>query len=145
MSFVIDNSIALAWCFEDEQTAEIMQLLDRVVEMGAVAPQLWPIEALNGLLTAERRGRIDGESRRRLAGFLQELPISIDDETAGRSWFATAQLAELHRLTAYDATYLELALRLDLPLATSDKPLIAAAERAGVRVLPAAGLSVSIS
>lgn len=64
MSFVVDNSIALSWCFEDEQSEPIMALLDRVAESGAVAPQLWPIEALNGLLTAERRGRIDGMRRR---------------------------------------------------------------------------------
>ena len=66
MSFVVDNSVALAWCFEDEQTRGIMALLDRVADTGAVAPQLWPIEALNGLLTAERRGRIDPEVRQRL-------------------------------------------------------------------------------
>ncbi len=136
MSFVVDNSVALAWCFEDEQTEPIMRLLDRVTETGAVAPQLWPVEALNGLLTAERRGRISGAVRQRLAGFLQALPIGIDDETAHRVWTATAQLAEQHRLTAYDATYLELALRLGLPLATSDKPLIAAAQNAGVELLP---------
>lgn len=90
MSFVVDNSIALAWCFEDEQTEAIMRLLDRVAETGAVAPQLWPIEALNGLLTAERKQRISSPVRRRLAGFLQALPISIDDETASRAWAATA-------------------------------------------------------
>ncbi len=135
MSFVVDNSVALAWCFEDEQTSEIMALLDRVTEAGAIAPQLWPIEALNGLLTAERRGRIDREVRHRLAGFLQELPIRIDDETAIRSWTTTAHLAERHRLTAYDATYLELAMRLGLPLATSDPALIAAAKVVGVPLL----------
>jgi predicted nucleic acid-binding protein len=137
MSFVIDNSVALAWCFEDEQTPGIMALLDRVTEAGAVAPQLWPVEALNGLLTAERRGRIDGDMRQRLAGFLDELPISIDDETASRTWTTTAHLAQAHRLTAYDATYLELALRLGLPLATSDAALIAAAQAVGVAVLAA--------
>jgi len=136
LSFVVDNSIALAWCFEDEQTEAIMGLLDRVTDTGAVAPQLWPVEALNGLLTAERRGRISAAVRQHLAGFLQALPIGIDDETAHRVWIATAQLAEQHRLTAYDATYLELALRLGLPLATSDKPLIAAAQNAGVELLP---------
>ncbi len=136
MSFVVDTSITLAWCFEDEQTGAIMGLLDRMTDTGAVAPQLWPLEALNGLLTAERRGRVSGAVRQRLAGFLQELPIGIDDETASRTWGATAQLAEQHRLTAYDATYLELALRVGLPLATSDKPLIAAARNAGVEVLP---------
>ena len=138
MSFVVDNSIALAWCFEDEQTPAKMALLDRLTEEGAMAPQLWPIEALNGLLTAERRGRINARTRRRLAGFLGELPISIDDETAGRVWSATAQLAEAHNLTAYDATYLELALRLAMPLATSDAALIRAAEREGVSVFPTA-------
>jgi predicted nucleic acid-binding protein len=138
VSFVIDNSIALAWCFEDEQTDAIMGLLDRLTETGASAPQLWPLEALNGLLTAERRGRIDTAVRRRLAGFLQALPIIIDDETASQVWSSTAYLAERHQLTAYDAAYLELALRLDLPLATSDSALMTAAEAAGVPLLTAA-------
>ncbi len=113
-----------------------MALLDRVTEAGAVAPQLWPIEAINGLLTAERRGRINAAARARLTGFLQALPITIDGETASRLWSATAQLAANHRLTAYDATYLELALRAVLPLATTDKSLIVAANNAGVTVLP---------
>ncbi len=136
MSFVIDNSITLAWCFEDEQSPGIMALLDRVTDSGAVAPQLWPLEALNGLLMAERRGRILREVRHRLAGFLQALPIEIDDETASRSWAAMAPLAESHRLTVYDAAYLELAIRRDLPLATRDAALIAAAKVTGVSLLP---------
>ena len=136
MSFVLDASVALAWCFEDEQTEAIMALLDRVAESGAFAPQLWPIEALNGLLTAERHKRIDAARRHQLAGFLAELPITIDGETATRLWHPTAQLAEDHGLTACDATYLELAQRLDVPLATSDKSLLAAARRAGIRLLP---------
>jgi predicted nucleic acid-binding protein len=136
MSFIVDNSVVLAWCFEDEQTDAILALLDRVAEAGAVAPQLWPIEALNGLLTAERRGRIDREVRERLAGFLQDLPIRIDDETASRVWTTTAHLAAQHGLTAYDATYLELALRLGLPLATNDEALITAAKMVGAALLP---------
>lgn len=100
MSFVVDNSIALAWCFEAEQTDAIMGLLDRVTETGAIAPQLWPIEALNGLLAAERRGRISIAVQHRLTNSLRDLPISIDDETASRVWIATAQPAEQHRLTA---------------------------------------------
>ena len=135
MSFVIGNSVALAWCFEDEQTAEIMELLDRVVRAGAVAPQLWPIEAFNGLLIAERRGRISGIARRRLAGFLRDLPIRIDDETVDQIWTAAAQIAELHQITAYDACYVELAVRLGLPLATADNPMMTAARNAGVEVL----------
>ena len=135
MTFVVDNSIALAWCFEDEQTPQIMALLDRVCETGAVAPQLWPVEALNGLLTAERRGRVSKPLREQLAGFLQALPIQIDDETAGRIWTGTAQLASSHRLTSYDATYLELAIRRGLPLATSDTALIPAAKLIGVPLI----------
>jgi predicted nucleic acid-binding protein len=135
MTFVVDNSIALAWCFQDEQTPQIIELLDRVCETGAIAPQLWPVEALNGLLTAERRGRISKDMRERLAGFLQALPIRIDDETAVRLWTATAQLASAHRLTSYDATYLELALRRGLPLATGDAALMAAAKQIGVPLI----------
>lgn len=135
MSLVLDNSVALAWCFEDERTDPTEALLDRVAEQGAVVPQLWPLEALNGLLVAERRGRIHQDQRRRLAAFLAELPITIDPETAERSWSATARLADAHRLTAYDAAYLELAQRLSLPLATRDAALTAAARGAGVVVL----------
>ena len=135
MSFVVDDSVALAWCIEDEQTEAIMSLLDRVCDEGANAPQLWPIEALNGLLMAERRKRMDSVLRRRLTGFLQALPIEIDTETAGLTWTEIAELAERHRLTSYDATYLELALRLGLPLATTDKALAAAAASAGVSLL----------
>ena len=135
MTFVLDNSVALAWCFEDEQTNGVLALLDRVAETGAVAPQIWPLEALNGLLTAERRGRITPAVRNRLAGFRRELPIAIDDETAARVWEPTARLAEAHRLTDYDAAYLELTLRLGVPLATRDRRLIEAAPAAGVALL----------
>ncbi len=137
MSFVVDNSVALAWCFEDEQTPVNLALLDRVARSGAVAPQLWPIEALNGLLSAQRRGRIDADARHRLVGFLADLPIEIDLETAARAWSAIGRLAEVHGLTAYDAAYLELAIRLGLPLATADSALIAAAGVAQVPLLPA--------
>ena len=138
MSFVLDNSVALAWCFEDEQTPAIIAILDRLTEAGAVVPQLWPIEAVNGLLTAERRGRITGAERQRLANFMRALPISVDEQTASQAWTATAHFAEQHQLTAYDATYLELAVRLGLPLATNDKALIAAAKAVGVTLLAAA-------
>ncbi len=124
--------MALAWCFEDEQTPEIMGLLDRVVDEGAVAPQLWPLEAVNGLLMAQRRGRVDAAERRRLASLLHALPITIDDETVVQVWSATQAIAEAHGLTAYDASYLELALRIATPLATSDRALAAAAKSRGV-------------
>jgi predicted nucleic acid-binding protein len=124
---VLDNSVALAWCFEDEQTPAIMALLDRVAETGAVAPLLWPLDALNGLLVAERRRRLDRARRIRLAAFLRALPIALDPGTADQAWDAIAGLADRHALTTYDAAYLELAQRRDLPLATLDRAVRAAA------------------
>jgi hypothetical protein len=82
VSFVLDNSVALTWCFEDERTSATTALLKRVGESGAWAPMLWPLEALNGLLVAERRGRLDAPQRQRLAGFLRAPPIKLDIETA---------------------------------------------------------------
>jgi hypothetical protein len=71
MSFVLDSSVALTWCFEDERTAATAALLDRVTDAGAVAPSLWPLEVLNGLAMAERRGRLDPQRRHRMTGLLQ--------------------------------------------------------------------------
>jgi predicted nucleic acid-binding protein len=135
VSFVVDNSVALAWCFEDEHTQPIMDLLDRVAVTGAVAPSLWPLEALNGLLMAERRKRLDSKQRQRLAGFLRGLPVTLDAETTDHAWTATARLAERHRLTLYDAAYLELAQRRKLPLATLDEDLIKAGKALGMTLL----------
>ena len=137
MTFVLDNSVALAWCFEDEQTPEILALLDRVAESGAIAPLLWPLEALNGLLVAERRRRLTQAKRADLAALLHQLPIALDRETADHAWTATARLAERFTLSVYDATYLELAHLRQCPLATLDRPLRTAAIALGLETLPA--------
>jgi predicted nucleic acid-binding protein len=135
MSFVVDNSIALAWCFEDENAEPVMNLLDRVTETGAFAPSLWPLEALNGLFVAQRRKRIQAGLRQRFADFLRALPITIDHETSDRAWTATVELADRFQLSLYDACYLELALRRKLPLATLDQDLIRAAKASSTIVL----------
>lgn len=135
MSFVLDNSVALSWCFEDEQTPAVMDLLDRVTETGASAPLIWPLEALNGLLAAERRRRLDPDRRTQLAKFLRELPIAIDMDTADRAWDATIRLAARFRLSVYDAAYLELAQRRRLPLATLDRDLRTAAAASRIEIL----------
>jgi predicted nucleic acid-binding protein len=135
LSFVLDASVALAWCFEDERTAPVMALLDRLTETGATAPMLWPLETLNGLFMAERRRRLNAAKRAELAAFLRELPIRLDMETAGKAWDDTAGFAEQFRLTVYDAAYLEVAQRRRLPLASLDKALRGAAVEAGVEVL----------
>jgi predicted nucleic acid-binding protein len=135
LSLVIDASVTLAWCFEDEQTPQMMALLERIAAEGASAPQLWPLEALNALLTAQRRGRISAAERRELLALLHQLPIEIDGETAAQAWSAIQAIAETHGLTAYDAAYLELALRLGVPLATNDRPLAMAARSLDVPLL----------
>jgi predicted nucleic acid-binding protein len=112
-----------------------MDLLDRVAETGAIAPMLWPLEALNGLFAAERRRRLDAVQRSALAAFLRELPIRLDADTAEQAWEITAGLAERFRLTVYDAAYLELAQRRRLPLASLDKELRQAATAVGVDIL----------
>ena len=135
MSFVLDSSVALTWCFDDERMVATDALLDRVVESGATAPSLWPLEVLNALAMAERRSRIDATRRQRLGGFLGDLPVTIDVETASQAWAVTSQLATRFRITMYDAAYLELAQRLGLPLATLDQELRAAGGDLGVTLL----------
>ena len=112
-----------------------LDLLDQIVETGAMAPSLWSLEILNGLAMAERRGRLDATRRHQLAGFLRDLPVNLDPETASQAWTATGLLAERYRLTLYDAAYLELAQRLDLPLATLDQELRVAGGALGVTLL----------
>ncbi len=127
--------MVLAWCFEDEQTPAVMDVLDRLTQTGAVAPPLWPMEALNGLLSAERRRRIDADKRRVLAGFLRDLPVTLDVQMTEQAWTATIALAERFRLTVYDACYLEVAQRRRLPLATLDYALSVAADGLRIAVL----------
>ena len=135
MSFVVDSSVALTWCFEDEATPEADRLLAQLTDTGAIAPSLWPLEVLNGLVMAERRGRIGTLARHEKISFLHALPIALDQETAAQAWTLTTRLAEQYRLTLYDAAYLELAQRLSLPLATLDKELRAAANALGLPLL----------
>ena len=136
MSFVLDSTVTLSWCFEDERTDATDALLTQVAESGAEAPSLWPLEILNALSMAERRRRINADRRQRLCDFLHDLPVNIDVETASRAWAATSQLAARFKLTLYDAAYLELAQRLNLPLATLVKELRVAGRALGIALQP---------
>jgi predicted nucleic acid-binding protein len=135
VSFVLDYSVALTWCFEDERTPGTTALLEQVAQSGALAPGLWPLEAMNGLLVAERRGRLDTSRRHRMADFLRALPISLDHETADQAWTTTMGLAERFALSVYDAAYLELAQRHRPPLASLDQDVRSAAIALGLAVL----------
>jgi predicted nucleic acid-binding protein len=135
VTLVVDCSVAVAWCIEDEAAPDTDALLERVRDEGAVVPSLWHLELGNVLLQAERRKRLKpGEVASRLE-LLQVLPIATDDETPARAWREVLALARSEHLTTYDAAYLELAMRRGLPLATKDVELGAAAGRVGVELL----------
>ncbi|MGH7024574.1 MAG: type II toxin-antitoxin system VapC family toxin [Caulobacteraceae bacterium] len=133
---VIDASVALAWMLPGEELAQHARAVaDRVAADGALAPSIWRLEVANGLLSAARKGRIEPAAIAELTSRLVRLPIVIDAETAARAWDSTVTLALEHRLTAYDAAYLELALRTGRPLATYDRDLLGAAEAEGLERL----------
>lgn len=133
---VLDCSVAVSWCFADEATPETHALLDRVRDAGAVVPSLWHLELGNVLLQAERRQRISAEDAAARLSLIAALPISVDPETIGRAWHDIISIARGEGLTTYDAAYLELAIRLNVPLLTKDGDLAAAARRRGIPALP---------
>ena len=132
MAFVLDCSVALAWLFPDEATEVTDHLRDSLVEGRAFAPALWPMEVANVLLVATRRGRIDPDEWEQIYAHLEALPIEIDPVSTSRVWGRTLHLANAHRLSVDDAMYLELALRMRLPLATLDRTLSEAARLEGL-------------
>jgi predicted nucleic acid-binding protein len=135
-SFVLDCSVAVAWCFEDEATPQTDALLERLRDEGALVPELWHLEIGNALLQAERRGRIAIARVAAFVDLLSRLPIETDGENARRALREVLALARAEKLTTYDASYLELAGRRALPLATRDQALHQAAQRLGVPLLP---------
>ena len=136
---VLDSSVALAWVLPGEGTDATDIVLDEIAADGAAAPGLWPLEIANVLLQVEKARRITQEERRRALITLAALPVHIDPDTASQAWSRTLALAEAQGLTLYDASYLELALRLALPLASLDRKLRQAAATSAVELLGAAG------
>jgi len=133
--FVLDNSVTMPWCVEDEVTPWTDTILERLEQTMAVVPMLWFLEVANVLRSAERKERVTQEKSESFFATLRALPITMDNQTTDRAWNETMRLARLHKLTPYDASYLELALRLGLPLATLDKELRQAALDSGVPLL----------
>ncbi len=127
MSLVLDSSATLAWVYSDESTQPIRQVFDLVTGNGAWVPALWRLEVANILEMGVRRQRTDAAFRDATLADLALLPIHLDAETDRQAWGATLRLAERHRLTLFDAAYLELAQRRGLPLATLDAELRTAA------------------
>ena len=129
---VLDASSVLSWCFEDEGGPEADALIERVAAAGALVPAIWSLEVANALLVAERRSRIRQEDSGAFLAMIEELPITIDAGTAAHAFHETIVLARRHALSSYDASYLELAIRAQLPLATRDESLRRAAAQVGL-------------
>jgi predicted nucleic acid-binding protein len=136
MDWVIDSSIALAWALPDETSKEAERFLSRIL-VGNIfwVPALWWYEMSNALLMAQRRKRLTEADRIRLIELYRKLPIqtdmTLDSDIMGR--FHT--LAIEYNLSAYDTAYLELAQRRGLGLATVDRQLRSAAQKAGVKIV----------
>ena len=133
--FVVDNSVVMAWCFEDEASTYTEGVLDQLRGTQALVPVIWPLEAANVLLIAERRDRLTEAQAAHFAQLLQGLPILVEEADVARTLGPILAVGRAHRLTAYDAAYLELAARQGLPLATQDSRLRKAAGNAGVALL----------
>ena len=131
-AFVLDGSVTMVWGFEDEDDAYAAAVLEWMPDRQAHVPALWALEVANALVVGERRGRTTPADTSRFLAILGTFPIAVDDETAARAWADTMHLARAHHLSAYDASYLELALRHGLPLASLDGKLKAAAAAVGI-------------
>jgi len=131
-SLVLDASVAISAVLEEDKSDLARAILLRVAEAGATVPNLWHLEVGHTLLIAERRRKIDVMRRQEIQTLLLDLPITVDPETSSRAMRDTAALATQYRLTVYDAAYLELSRRLELPLATFDGDLRRAARAISV-------------
>ena len=132
MALVLDASVTMSWLFEDETSAYGERTLAALDADEGLVPPIWPYEVANSLLVAERSGRSTSQGTERSLGLLSALPISIADATTASAFGRVLSLAREQRLTVYDASYLELAMRQDLPLATEDRDLRRSAARVGV-------------
>ena len=134
--FVVDNSVVMSWCFKDETNNYADTVLDRLTELVAVVPSIWPLEVVNVLLVAERQKRLSESDSIRFLTLLSQLPIFVEYERPEMMKELLA-LARSNNLSSYDASYLDLAMRKGIPMATLDNKLIEAAKRIDVPILTA--------
>ncbi|MDX9991344.1 MAG: type II toxin-antitoxin system VapC family toxin [Anaerolineales bacterium] len=134
--FVLDASMTLAWCFEEEAGTQAETVLDMFTESQAIVPALWLLEISNALINAERRGCLTAAEGARFLELLRRLPIQIEETSSmERTWGDVLNLARAHQLSTYDACYLDLAMRSGTALATLDTDLKNAAQACGVPTL----------
>ncbi|MDH5428059.1 MAG: type II toxin-antitoxin system VapC family toxin [Nitrospirota bacterium] len=136
MSFVLDNSITMRWFFGDGKPPELVyarKVLDAMKHSSAVVPVTWGLEVANVLARAEAQSVVTEARSTTFLEMLEDIDIEVDPATFSQALSDTLQLARRYKLSAYDASYLELALRLNFPLATLDRDLQAASKKSGVK------------
>lgn len=134
MTIVVDASVTLDWLLESERSSYAAGVFGYIVRDGGVAPSIWPSEVTNGFLKALRRNRANIEEIERSFIVLASTNVRIDtftDMEAMRTWF---RLGNEYDLTSYDASYVDLALRERVPLATNDEKMRAAAKKLGIKI-----------
>ncbi len=136
MSFVLDNSVTMRWFFGDGKPQELVyagKVLDAMKQDNALVPVTWGLEVANVIARAEEKGLVTEARSDAFLEMLEGVDIDVDSATFGHALSDTLYLARRYKLSSYDASYLELALRLGLPLATLDEDLQKAAKKAGVK------------
>jgi predicted nucleic acid-binding protein len=134
--FVVDNSVVMSWCFKDEANAFADSVLNWLANATAYVPSVWPLEVVNVLLAAERRKCISEADSIRFISLLSQLPVLVQYESPEKGMTDILGLARAHDLSSYDASYLDLAMKKGLPLATLHKKLRKAAESVKVVIFP---------
>ena len=135
MSFVLDNSVTMRWFFGDGKPPELVyakKVLDAMKHASAIVPVTWGLEVANVLARAEAQGLVPEARSAAFLKMLEDIDVEVDTATFSHALPDTLQLARRYHLSSYDASYLELALRLSVPLATLDRDLQAASKKAGV-------------
>lgn len=132
MPFVLDASVTMAWAFGDEALPYANRVLTLLSDDSAEVPGIWPLEVTNAILNGERRHRLQPADTMRFTALLRALPIRVVDTSVDHAMDRILELARANSLSAYDASYLALAMRAGLPLATQDERMRAAANEVGV-------------
>ena len=133
--FVVDNSVVMTWCFQDEVNHYADAVLDSLTEFVAIVPAIWPLEVVNVLLVAERKQRLQEADSVRLITLLSQLPILVDRSWPERLMKDFLTIGRAYNLSSYDTAYLELAMRQGLPMATLDRRMIEAARQIDIPIL----------
>ena len=137
MSFVLDNSVSMRWYFGDGSVRDLAyanRVLDVMENSKVIVPATWGLEVGNVIARSESKSLVTIEASNKFIEMIKGADITVDAHTFEYALTRNLELARTYKLTAYDASYLELALRLRIPLATLDENLRKAAKKSGVKI-----------